>query len=58
MCLHTVYAIKECCSPPMQVLFNHVLWECNGAIDILAKGVSMQQGLVSHIDPPWQSCLS
>lgn len=52
MCLHTVYAIKECCSPPMQVLFNHVLWECNGAIDILAKGVSMQQGLVFHIDPP------
>lgn len=52
-CYPIVRAIKEWNGLPMQVIFKHVLRECNEAVDAIAKlGLSIQQEVIYHIDLP------
>ena len=42
-CYHIFQAVKEHSGHPIKVEFKHVLRECNGVVDAIAKlGLSMQ----------------
>lgn len=51
-CYHIFQAVKEHSGHPVKVEFRHVLRECNGVADAIAKlGFSMQQEIVFYIKP-------